>query len=209
MSSTAAPAGGESSDQLRSAVAANTRRIRLARGLSLRELAERASVSAAQLSLIERAMANPTLEVLVRLADALGTGFESLTRTVSDRPLVVRAGTGPKWIGHADSSVITELFSNSGNTRFDVRHALLRAGTVTSDTSHGVGTVEYAVVIAGAVDVRHERWQESLRTGDAIQFVADANHAYAPRGGDAQLIVLIAFPELAAAGAPEAPAADD
>ncbi|CCH76666.1 putative transcriptional regulator, XRE family [Nostocoides japonicum T1-X7] len=169
--------------------------------MSLRELAERATVSAALLSQIERGLANPTLEVLVRLAEALGTGFDALTRTVSERPLVVRAGTGPKWIGQADSSVITELFSNSGNTRFDVRHALLRAGTVTSDTSHGPGTVEYAVVIAGGVEVRHDRWLESLGTGDAIQFVADANHAYAPTDGeDAQLIVLIAFPEMAAAG---------
>ncbi|PWJ26246.1 XRE family transcriptional regulator [Branchiibius hedensis] len=183
-------------DQLRYAVGANSRRIRLARGLSLRELAERANISAAQLSQIERGQANPTLEVLVRLAEALGTGFDSLTHVTSERPLVVRAGSAPKWIGPVDNSIISELFSSNGLTRFDIRHALLPVGCVTSDTSHGWGTLEYAVVMAGEVEVRHDRWSERLRSGDAIQFVADANHAYATVGDeDTQLLVVIAFPE--------------
>lgn len=187
--------GGDAADQLRYTVGTNTRRIRLARGLSLRELAERASVSAAQLSQIERGLANPTLEVLVRLADALGTGFQSLTRSVNEHPMVVRAGTGPTWIGRADRSIITDLFTNTGTARFDVRHALLPSGCVTSDTSHGVGTMEYAVVMSGAVEVRHDRWTESLQVGDAIQFVADADHAYAAIDADTQLLVVVAFPE--------------
>ena len=41
--------------------------------------------------------------------------------------------------------------------RFDVRHALLPSGCVTSDTSHGVGTIEYAVVMSGAGEVPHDR----------------------------------------------------
>lgn len=175
---------------------ANCRRIRLARGMSLRELAERACVSPAQLSQIERGQANPTLEVLVRLSEALGTGFDSLTHVTSERPLVVRAGTAPQWIGQVDNSIISELFSSNSLARFDIRHALLPAECVTSDTSHGWGTLEYAIVVSGEVEVRHDRWSEHLRAGDAIQFAADANHAYATVGvTDTQLIVVIAFPE--------------
>ncbi|WP_188587847.1 helix-turn-helix domain-containing protein [Gordonia jinhuaensis] len=194
--------GRSPGDVLRYAVGANTRRFRLARGMSLRELAERAAVSPAQLSQVERGLANPTLDVLVRLAGALDVAFEALTRNVAERPVVIRAGHGPQWIGQgaADTSIITELFSHSGS-RFDVRHTRLPAGCVTSETSHGVGTMEHAIVMSGDIEVRGsiaghtDSWSETLHTGDAIAFAADTNHSYRTHDREAQMIVIVAFPE--------------
>ncbi|MEV4175295.1 helix-turn-helix transcriptional regulator [Nonomuraea sp. NPDC049709] len=66
----------------------NLRRTRLARGFSVGELAELTGVSKALISQIERGVANPTIEVLTRLATSLDLTFAELTRThlVEARP---------------------------------------------------------------------------------------------------------------------------
>jgi transcriptional regulator with XRE-family HTH domain len=56
----------------------NTVRLRRARGLSQAELAARARVTQALVSAIELARANPTVESLDRLAQALGVGVAEL-----------------------------------------------------------------------------------------------------------------------------------
>lgn len=52
--------------------------LRTARGLSLRELAAQAGVSATLLSQIERAVTDPSLETLRRLAGVFGESVSSL-----------------------------------------------------------------------------------------------------------------------------------
>ena len=65
-----------------STVADNMRRVRLARGLSLRELATQTGLSKASLSQIERQVANPTVSTLTRIAVALDISFAELGLSV-------------------------------------------------------------------------------------------------------------------------------
>lgn len=57
----------------RETIGANVRRIRRAANMSQAVLAERAGLSPAYVSMMERGRANPRLETLAALADALGT----------------------------------------------------------------------------------------------------------------------------------------
>jgi transcriptional regulator with XRE-family HTH domain len=52
--------------------------LRQARGMSQEELSEKVSINSKYLSAIERGKANPTLDVLTRLADALRVGVPDL-----------------------------------------------------------------------------------------------------------------------------------
>jgi transcriptional regulator with XRE-family HTH domain len=52
--------------------------LRQVRGISQEELAEKISVNAKYLSSIERGKANPTLDVFIRIADALNIGLPEL-----------------------------------------------------------------------------------------------------------------------------------
>ena len=62
-------------NQLRDAVAANVVRIlrdeRKKRGLSMNQVAERSGLSQGMISLVEHDLRNPTLDTLLRIADAL------------------------------------------------------------------------------------------------------------------------------------------
>ena len=64
---------------VRRSVAHNMRKVRLARGQSLRDLATETNLSTALLSQIERAVANPTVVALTRIAAALDISFADLT----------------------------------------------------------------------------------------------------------------------------------
>jgi transcriptional regulator with XRE-family HTH domain len=74
-------------------LAANLRRLRIARRLSLSELARATTMSKATLSGIENGRANPTVETLATLAGTLGV---ALTELLEQPPLgeirIVRAG---------------------------------------------------------------------------------------------------------------------
>jgi transcriptional regulator with XRE-family HTH domain len=59
-------------------LAANVRQLRQDADLSQRELAEAAEIRQALISEIERGEANPTLESLVKLAEALKVGLARL-----------------------------------------------------------------------------------------------------------------------------------
>jgi len=77
---------------LRTAVAANMRRARLARGMSLRDMSAQTGLSTALLSQIEREVANPTVSTLARVGQALDLTFAELTRTELGVPEVIRRG---------------------------------------------------------------------------------------------------------------------
>jgi transcriptional regulator with XRE-family HTH domain len=61
-------------------VAWNVRRLRVARNISAEMLAAASGVDRAYVSRIERALANPTIEVLERLASVLGVAMVELFR---------------------------------------------------------------------------------------------------------------------------------
>jgi transcriptional regulator with XRE-family HTH domain len=62
----------------RELVARNVRRIRVLRGISSETLAADADVDRAYTSRIERAVANPTIDVLARIAGVLGIEMADL-----------------------------------------------------------------------------------------------------------------------------------
>jgi transcriptional regulator with XRE-family HTH domain len=64
----------------RKLIAWNVRRLRVARNISAEMLAAASGVDRAYVSRIERALANPTIEVLERLASVLGVAMVELFR---------------------------------------------------------------------------------------------------------------------------------
>lgn len=63
---------------VRSVVGKQIKALRQARGMSQEELSEKIPINSKYLSAIERGKANPTLDTLTRLADALRVGVPDL-----------------------------------------------------------------------------------------------------------------------------------
>ncbi|GAB2866436.1 XRE family transcriptional regulator [Actinocorallia aurea] len=181
------PGGGG----VREAVAGNVRRIRLARGLSLRELSEATGVSKALLSQIERGVANPTIDVLSRVAAALGESFVELARPRMDGPEVLRAEPDEE-----AGQVARTLFGSWERRRFEISEGWIPAGTRSVKNAHGTDTVEYAYVVSGSVTVESEGWSVDLAPGDAIRFGAEHDHVYTTGSEPARVLTILSFDEL-------------
>jgi len=64
--------------RVRSVVADRIRELRLGKGWSQEELADRAGCHRTYVGMLERGQGNPSLLVLARIADALGVGVKAL-----------------------------------------------------------------------------------------------------------------------------------
>lgn len=177
-------------DRSLGALAQNVRRARLARGLSLRGLAELTGASKALLSQIERCEANPTLAVVGRLADALDQGVADLLRDALQTPTVIRH------VGFGDDATSVEvrtLFASLDRRRFEVTEGVIPIGAVSTKSSHGSGSIEYAYVVAGAVHVRSNGWEVEVAAGDAIRFSAEFEHVYEAIDHPARVLTIVGF----------------
>lgn len=177
-------------EKLRRAVAENMRRARMARGISLRELAAEIGVSAAMLSQVENATANPTMAVLARIASALGLGFADLTRITLAEPEVLRALDSPD-----GTRQVRTLFDMHDRVRFELTESRIAAGQTSSSGVHGTGSVEHAYVVAGEVCVTLAEQTWTLGPGDAIRFDGAIPHRYDTAGPTATFLTVIALQE--------------
>lgn len=82
----------------RDLLAVNVSKLRVARGLSQEKLAADARVDRAYMGKIERRTENPSLDILDRLADALGVPVAALfeiPQSPDERPARLRSGRRP------------------------------------------------------------------------------------------------------------------
>jgi transcriptional regulator with XRE-family HTH domain len=173
-------------------LAANLRRLRTRRGLSLERLAKESTVSRAMLSQIELGHSTPTINVLWKISSALGVPFSAL--------ISVKGHAGPAVLRSGDSKVLSNrdgrftsraLFPYDAERRVEF-YELRLAGRASEDAdAHAPGTVEYLVVSEGAVEIRVRDTPTALGEGDAIVFEADVPHAYRNLGARGAVMFLV------------------
>lgn len=180
-------------DRSLEALAANLRRARLARGMSLRSLAEQTGTSKALLSQIERTEANPTVAILGRLAAALDQTVADLMRDHLHAPTVVRA---VEQTAEAADALVRTIFTSPDRRRFELAEGIIPAGTLSTRSAHGDGSIEYAFVIDGSVTVYSDGWSITLAPGDAVRFAAEFDHAYEAGDRSVRLLTIVSSDDL-------------
>jgi len=155
--------------------------LREAMGLSLRDLAERTTVSAPMLSQVERGETSPTLSVAGRIAGGLELSLSQLLRLDEGEGVSVvrkrerRTGRSGK---HSYEIVTPPL----PGQRAEVSAHALKPGASTGGPGdppmHEPGSRETAVVTDGAVTLKIAAQEYRLETGDSVTFDADLPHHF-------------------------------
>src|SRR5262245_54609796 len=127
-------------DQVIKAVAENVRTLRLARTMSLNELAAASGIGKATLSRIEQAEANPTVETLYALADALGVPVGSLTATAGPHVEHIKAEDLATVTGAVHAKVLTQA---AGAKLVEALEIYFPAGHTRRSNPHPKGVVEH------------------------------------------------------------------
>jgi transcriptional regulator with XRE-family HTH domain len=176
-------------------VGANLRRLRGQRGLSLEKLSKLSGVSRAMLGQIELGQSAPTINVLWKIASALGVPFSGLISARSEGGLhVLRASQAKLLTSHDGSFSSRALFPFDSPRRVEFYQLTVRPGGVEKAEAHNPGTTENLVVAQGQVEIEVSGRREPLEAGDAIVFEADVPHVYRNRGErDAVMFLVMTY----------------
>ena len=169
--------------------------LREAMDLSLRDLAERSSVSAPMLSQVERGETSPTLQVASKIAAGLELRLSQLLRLDEDGAVsVVRKSERRKGgqRGHRYEILTPPL----PGQRSELSRHTLAPGAVTGGPGdppmHEPGSRETAVVESGAVILVCDGQRHELNAGDCVTFDADLPHHFEnPATDEAVLLAVV------------------
>lgn len=167
---------------------------RAAKGLSLDALAKLSGVSRSMLSQIERGESSPTVASLWNLTRALAVDFASLLDDEAEprKPIreVVHADNTPVIRNREAGCAIRILSAPEDVGATEVYDIRFDAGAALESAPHKAGCVEHLTVLEGALLVRSDDAEASVRTGDTVRYAADVEHAiHAEHAARALLIV--------------------
>lgn len=175
---------------IRETVADNMRRIRLSRGMSLRDLAAATGLSKALMSQLERALANPTISTLTQVAAALDVSFAELTRAAHLEPEII-----PPADQRDRRTGARMLFTMPERRRFDLSEGYIEPGDHGVMSDHGVGSTEYAYVVDGEVDLILGDRTFTLPACSTICFSAEIPHRYQGRAVSSTVLSVVTYAE--------------
>jgi transcriptional regulator with XRE-family HTH domain len=182
---------GETTD-LAPVVGANLKRLRLRQGLSLERLAQQSGVSRAMLGQIELGQSAPTINIVWKIARALGVTFSALISAGrSSGPQVLRASAAKLLSSRDHKFTSRALFPFDEPRRVEFYELHLGAHAVEEADPHPPGTVENLVVTAGMVEIEVSGARHLLAAGDAMLFEADGPHAYRNPGAVEAVMYLV------------------
>lgn len=154
--------------------------LRKARSLSLEELSRRSGVSKSMLSQVERNLANPTIALVWRLANALGVSINDL--------LGIKNKAIPL-LSLVPSSATPSLRSSDGKCELRILGPLESAGLfewyeltlqpegVLESQPHEGGAREHLTVLSGAAEIHAGGENARVRKGETVRYAADVPHS--------------------------------
>ena len=156
-------------------LAGNLKRLREARGLSQRQMAELSGIPRPTWGSLESGGANPTLSVLARAATALQVSIEELIGPPRTAARLFRAGE--QRARQRQGARLRPLLPES-IPGLDIAHMEFAPGGRLTGIPHTPGTREYLSCESGRLELvaSGERWQ--LEPGDVLVFRGDQRHGY-------------------------------
>ena len=164
-------------------IGARVRGLRETMGLSLRDLGERAGVSAPMLSQVERGETSPTLAVAHKIATGLDLSLSQLLRLdETDGVTVIRRDQRRAGASRADGHSYELLTPELPGQRAEVSRHSLASGAKTGGPGdppiHEAGSRETAVLLAGRLRLVCAGTAYDLTEGDSVTFDADLPHHF-------------------------------
>jgi transcriptional regulator with XRE-family HTH domain len=174
-------------------LAANVRRLRIARHLSLSELARATAISKATLSSIENGHANPTVDTLASLAGAMRV---PLLELLEDLPLaeirIARGARNPFQQRNGLSQ--RSLDSLTGDKEIEITEIELLAGQAHEAPAAPPSSRASVYVLAGKVITGPVERSTELSAGDYMSFPADVPHVFEAGRRAARVLLLREVP---------------
>ncbi|WP_206306496.1 helix-turn-helix domain-containing protein [Streptomyces malaysiense] len=180
-----------SEGSIRGMLAANLRRARTRRGLSISELSRRSRIGKATLSQLESGTGNPTIETVFSLSRVLEVPISDLLDNRPSDGLVVVRGEEVEVLRGEGVDLRSLRRIESGDAVFEVYDQRVRGGGRQDSLGH-VGT-EHTIVQDGRLGVQVDGREVELGPGDYVGFDAALPHSYTALGGAVRSVLLLQY----------------
>jgi transcriptional regulator with XRE-family HTH domain len=156
--------------------------VRERRGLTLREIAERAGVSESLVSQIERNRVSPGIDTLLAIADALDLDLEYLFADFrrDRRVTVVRSGERSAFT--RPGVTYERLAQMDGQAGIEAYLITLELGAKTGNDEYGHQGWELGIVESGTAELKVGNSSYRLDPGDSVSFKSDSPHVLSNAG---------------------------
>lgn len=166
--------------------------------MTLTEVADSARLSVGYISQVERGLANPSLETLKRLTDAVGRTIgqlfdNSVEASASQRVAVSRAGAR-KQILYPGSNIVNELLSPDLRHRMEVIWVEAPVDADSGGHPHNHEGEECGVILAGSMEFWADGEQHVLGAGDSIYLSSTVPHRWRSAGPEPLLALWVITP---------------
>jgi transcriptional regulator with XRE-family HTH domain len=175
-------------DQTSSNLAANVRRVREARDLTQRQLAELSGVPRPTLANIETGGSNPTLNVLVKVAGALGTSIEQL---IGPPRSAARFYPRETLQLRSRGKVLVQELLVEPVPGLSVERAELPSGARVKAPGPGTSVRQYVSCEAGELEVAADGEVWRMGPGDVMVTRGEVGHVVSNRGRRRAIVYLV------------------
>lgn len=153
---------------------------RLKNDMTIQELSERSRVSSNMISRIERGLTIPSVEILMKLADAFGMSINFFVEEAEKGSTIVhtRKGEGVPIFFFEDKHQITSLSQGLRDPSFAVFYDTLEQGCSSGEGGMVHTGEEFALVLRGRLEFVIEGSRYVLEEGDSLTFKASLPHRW-------------------------------
>lgn len=179
------------------AIGAHIRHLRQARGMSIKALAERAGLSIALISQIERGISSASVRVLAKLADGLNVAisdmFEQGLNQVGPDSVVARKKDYQRI--ELNRTGITKELLTPFNTdpRLDIYLMTIEPDGSSSDEAFTHQGEEAGVVLEGGMELLVDGKLYILGEGDSFRFASSRPHRYLNAGRKSARVIWVNY----------------
>lgn len=174
------------------AVGDRLRQLRLAHGLSAREVASRSGITPSHLSRIENAHMSPTVSTIARIAQAIGEPVSRIFGDASEPGPVVRR-RARRMI--QNRGVLDFLLTPTQSGRLEVLETAIEPGAGSGEPAYShPGDEECVVVLQGTLTVWLGNARYDLARGDSITFPCRTPHRWTNEGKSQTRVIWIVTP---------------
>jgi transcriptional regulator with XRE-family HTH domain len=169
---------------------------RLKRDKTIQQLAEKSRVSSNMISRVERGLTTPSVEILMKLADALGVSLSYFVEEAEKGSTVVftPAGQGDPIFFFENKHQIFSLTQGLRDPGFSVFIDILEPSCDSGEGGMVHTGEEFAMVLEGAIDFTIDEVNFHLDVGDSIAFKASLPHSWKNKCGQQVKILWIISP---------------
>lgn len=170
------------------------RSFRIARGISLRDLAAKTELSPSMLSQIENNAVNPSINALKSIAHGLDISlYKFFKEETEPNQLVVRKGEY-KIIGQMGEEVQYKLLTADVSGMIECCLMDIPAGESSGNDEYGHVGEEVAYIIHGETDINLNGTIYHLRAGDAIKIPPKTPHQWTNHSPDEVQVIFSVTP---------------